>query len=206
MVLTSRVGHKASTGKTATWLGCLKNAHLPTHLAWKAYHFQLWPGIRYGITTLDTSIKEVDNLLHKLEFKMISCLGVNQRVKMEWRKLARKFGGIGLFNLAIKQFISWLKVLLQHYGADFTTSQKLQASLEATQLEIGCRGNPLNKIMTSWESWQHTDGPRWYWSAPLTTAAQSLWTSQKRQYFEKEITTWWTFFWKVARVATSSLA
>jgi hypothetical protein len=38
-----------------------------------------------------------------------------------------------------------MEVLLQHYGAGFTTSQKLQASLEAMQLEIGCSGNPLNE-------------------------------------------------------------
>ncbi len=52
---------------------------------------------------------------------------------------------IGFFNLSIKQYISWLKVLLQHYGASFMTSKKLQASLEAMQLEVGCRGDPLNK-------------------------------------------------------------
>ncbi len=38
-----------------------------------------------------------------------------------------------------------MEVLLQHYGAGCTTYKKLQASLEAMQLEIGCSGNPLNK-------------------------------------------------------------
>jgi hypothetical protein len=38
-----------------------------------------------------------------------------------------------------------LEVLLQHYGAGFTISRKLQASIEATQLEVGCKGNPLNE-------------------------------------------------------------
>jgi hypothetical protein len=33
-------------GKTSKWVGRLKNAHLPTYLAWKAYQFQLWPSIR----------------------------------------------------------------------------------------------------------------------------------------------------------------
>ncbi len=75
---------------------------------------------------------------------MLSALGVNQHVKTEWRKLAWEFGGIGLFNISIEQFISWMEVLLRHYGADFTTSRKLQASIKATQLEVGCRGNPLN--------------------------------------------------------------
>ncbi len=87
----------------------------------------------------------MDDILHKLEFEMLSALGVNQHVKTEWRKLAREFGGIGLLNISIKQFISWLEVLLKHYGVNFTTLQKLQALIEVTQLEMGCRGNPLNK-------------------------------------------------------------
>jgi hypothetical protein len=49
-------------------------------------------------------------------------------------KLAREFGEIGLFNLSIEQFIRWLKILLQHYGANFMTSRKLQTFLEAMQL------------------------------------------------------------------------
>jgi hypothetical protein len=132
-------------GKTSKWVGRLKNAHLPTYLAWKAYQFQLWPSIRYGIATLATPRIEIEDILHKLEFEMLSYPGINQHLKTEWRRLPREFGGIGLYNLSIEQFISWMEVLLQHYGAGFMTSQKLQASLEAMQLEIGYSGNPLNE-------------------------------------------------------------
>jgi hypothetical protein len=132
-------------GKTTKWVDRLKNSHLQVHLAWKAYHFQLWPGICYGLSKLATPLHDVKSILHKLEFEMLSPLGVNQHMKTEWRKLAWEFGGIGLFNISIAQFISWLEVLLQHYGAGFTTSRKLQASIEATQLEEGCKGNPLNE-------------------------------------------------------------
>ena len=38
-----------------------------------------------------------------------------------------------------------METLLQHYGAGFTISKKLEASLKAMQLEIGCTGNPLNE-------------------------------------------------------------
>jgi hypothetical protein len=132
-------------GKMSKWVGRLKNAHLPVHLAWKAYRHQLWPSIRYGIGTLATSRKDIKDLLHKLEFEMLSYLGVNQHVKTEWRRLPREFGGIGLYNLSVEQFIAWMETLLQHYGAGFTTSKKLEASLEAMQLEIGCMGNPLDE-------------------------------------------------------------
>ncbi len=78
--------------KTSKWVGKLKNAQLPTHLAWKAYRHQLWPSIRYGMGTFATSKNDIEDLLHKQEFKMLSYLGVNQHVKREWRKLPREFG------------------------------------------------------------------------------------------------------------------
>jgi hypothetical protein len=82
--------------KTLKWVGRLKNAHLPTHLAWKAYQFQLWPSIRYGIAMLATPRKEIEEILCKLKFEMLSYLGVNQHVKTEWRRLPREFGSINL--------------------------------------------------------------------------------------------------------------
>jgi hypothetical protein len=132
-------------GKTRTWVNCLRNANLPSHLAWKAYRFQLVPAIRYGISTLANRSKEIEDILHSLEFEMLSCLGVNRHIKTEWQRLAQEFGGIGLFNLSIEQFIGWVEMVLQHYGTGSTISKKMQASLEAVQLEIGCRENPRHE-------------------------------------------------------------
>jgi hypothetical protein len=87
--------------KTKIWVNCLQNANLPTHLAWKAYRFQLGPTIQYGVSTLANHRKEIEDILHSLEFKMLSFLGVNQHVKTKWRRLAWEFGGIGLFNHSI---------------------------------------------------------------------------------------------------------
>jgi hypothetical protein len=70
-------------GKTTKWVGRLKNSHLPLHLAWKACCFQLWPEIRYGLLTLATPLQDMENILHKLEFEMLSALGVIQHVKTE---------------------------------------------------------------------------------------------------------------------------
>ncbi len=132
-------------GKTRTWLNHLRNANLPIHLAWKAYRFQLGPAIRYGISTLANGSKEIEDILHSLEFKILSYLGVNQHVKTEWRRLAQEFGGVGLFNLSIEQFIALVEMVLQHYGTGSTISKKMRALLEAAQLEIGCCGNPLHE-------------------------------------------------------------
>jgi hypothetical protein len=81
--------------------------------------------IRYGISTLANHSKEIEDILHGLEFEMLSCLRVNQHIKTEWRRLAQEFGGIGLFNLSIEQFIGRVKMVLQHYGTRSTISKKM---------------------------------------------------------------------------------
>jgi hypothetical protein len=63
--------------KAEKWLQRLKNVHLPTHLARKAYHYQLWPGIGYGLTMLANNKEALDALLHNPEFEMLPFLGVN---------------------------------------------------------------------------------------------------------------------------------
>jgi hypothetical protein len=131
--------------KTRMWMERIKNSTLPTHLVWRAYRYQLWPGLRYGLGTLAMRNAATRSLLHTLEFEMLSSMGVNKHIKVEWRTIAKEFGGIRLFSLPVEQFICWLEIILQHYQAGRTVSSKLRATLEALQLELGCRGNPMNK-------------------------------------------------------------
>ncbi len=76
---------------------------------------------------------------------MLSSMGVNKHVKVEWRTIAREFRGIGLYSLSVEQFICWLEMILQHYQPGHTVSSKLRATLKALQLELGCRCNPLDE-------------------------------------------------------------
>ena len=85
----------------------------------------------------------VQHILDQLDYEALLLLGVSRSIKKEWRILPRVFGGIGLQNLVIEQFIGWVNMLLQHYGSSTTLGLKCKASLEALQLELGCRGNPL---------------------------------------------------------------
>ena len=50
--------------------------------------FKLGPATRCGISTLANCSKDIENILHNLEFKILPCLGVNQHVKTEWHKIA----------------------------------------------------------------------------------------------------------------------
>ncbi len=48
-------------GKTRTWVSCIRNSNLPTHLVWKSYRFQLGPAIRFGIATLANQSEDLEN-------------------------------------------------------------------------------------------------------------------------------------------------
>ena len=130
-------------GKTRTFLTRIKNGHLPTYLVWKAYRTCLIPGLKYGLSTLATPLSITVDTLRRYEFELLSYLGVNNRVRAEWRTIPRELGGVGLWNFTVEQCICWLEAILQHYGTGNTISKKMMASLEALQLEIGCSTNPL---------------------------------------------------------------
>ncbi len=128
-------------GKTSKWVGRLKNAHLPTHLAWKAYQYQLWPSIRYGIATLTTPRKEIEEI--SLSSKCFPTWeSTNTKNLMEeTTKGVWRCWPLQCVNRTIHQLDGGPTAILWHW---LSTSKKLQASLEAMQLELGFSGNPLN--------------------------------------------------------------
>ncbi len=132
-------------GCVRKWIAKMRNEHLPARLDWVACKFKLWPGIRYGLTTLPMLLEIATSILQQENFHLSSFLGVNQNVKREWRTLHHTFGGIGLYSLVVKHTITMINMIVQHYGAETTLARKFSALLKAMQLEIGCAGNPLNE-------------------------------------------------------------
>ena len=133
------------TGRLQKLTSKMTNRHLSARLGWIAYKFKLWPGIRYGLSTLAMPLRIAQTTLQKENFLILPFLGVNRNVKREWRTLHRAFGGIGLLDLAVEHTICMINIFVQHYGAGTTVAMKYGASLEALQLELGCLGNPLNE-------------------------------------------------------------
>ena len=48
-------------------------------------------------------------------------------------------------NKLIQQSFDYAASILQHYGTKLTVFAKIKASLQAVQLEVGCRGNPFDE-------------------------------------------------------------
>ena len=130
--------------KLTPWVQRTRNGHLPASLAWTSYKLKLWPGLRYGLATLGTSLEDLEGVLARQQFDILPLLGINRNIRRRWRTIPRAFGGAGLFDLTIEQTIGWVNMFLQHYGMDSSLAGKFRASLEALQLELGCAGCPLD--------------------------------------------------------------
>ncbi len=116
-------------GKVSTWVNRMMNGHLPNHMAWIAYKYQLWPGVRYGLGTMTNDLKAADNLLHKEDYRTLNIVGVARSITKGLRCLHTTFGGFGLFNLPVEQLICRVNMLMQHYHTSTNLSRKLDASL-----------------------------------------------------------------------------
>ena len=107
-------------GKMTTWITRTRNGHLAAKLAWISYKWKLWPGLRYGLATLETALDSLDSILGRQQFDVLPLLGVNRNIRRQWRTIPQSFGGVGLFNITIEQTIGWINMFLQHYGMDST--------------------------------------------------------------------------------------
>jgi len=79
-------------GRMSTFISRVTNAHLPAKFAWIAYRFKLWPGIRYGMSSLPTTMKTASGLFTKMNYKILPHLGVIRNIKTKWRTLPWTFG------------------------------------------------------------------------------------------------------------------
>lgn len=51
--------------RATDWLNTIKNGHLPSSHVLMSYYQQLWPGLRYGLSTLSNSLSAAENCLIK---------------------------------------------------------------------------------------------------------------------------------------------
>jgi hypothetical protein len=115
-------------GKLTTWITRMSNGLLPAHMAWIAYKLQLWPGLRYGLSTVTNNLEATEAIFNKANYDMMPILGVARTVKRELQKLHTTFGRFGLFHLPTEQQICRINMLLQHYHTSTALSKKLDSS------------------------------------------------------------------------------
>jgi hypothetical protein len=137
------LGHIKS--KATTWINRMISGHLPSHITWVAYRYQLWPGLRYGLGTMTNDIKPAARLLDNADYKTRNVLGIFRNVTKGLQKIHTTFGGFGLFDLSTEQLISRVNMFFQHYHVSTNLSKKLDTSLGYLQLQVSMPHNPFTE-------------------------------------------------------------
>ena len=73
---------------------------------------------------LATLLSITADLFSRVDFHMLSFLGVNRKIKKGWQNIPRAFGGVGLYSFPAEQFICWLNMLIQHFGSPWFWGKK----------------------------------------------------------------------------------
>lgn len=154
-ILTSPCrGHAAQLAslreRVDSWTKKHLDGHLPASLVWMSYVHQLGPGLQYGLGTLTNDLSSAEGCLASAEFTLLPLLGVNRHIKRGWRTLHQTFGGVGLIDLPIEQFICHINIFQQHYGSPSSIGHKLSVSLHWLQLQIGTADCPFTVDYNTW--------------------------------------------------------
>jgi hypothetical protein len=155
--------------KAKTWIKRMTNGHLTSHIVWVAYRHQLWPGLRYGLSTMTNDIEPAARLLNDANYKTLSVLGIFCNVAKGVQKIHTTFGSFRLFNLSTEQLISRVNMFFQHYHASTNLSKKLDVSPEYLQLRLACHTTPSPKIIPNGAALPPCHGSKCYGN-PFTTS------------------------------------
>jgi hypothetical protein len=147
-------GHAAQLAaireKSDGWAYRILNGHLPASHVLRSYCFQLRAQLLYALSTLTNNLSAAEQCLQSLEFRILPQLGANRHIKTGGQRLYQTFGGVGLIDLPIEQFICCTNIFMQHYGTPSSLGHKLSMSIPWLQLQLGCLESPFSLPYSRW--------------------------------------------------------
>jgi hypothetical protein len=130
------------------------------------YNAFYMPGLGYGTPATTLSKKECEEIQRPVVNAILPKMGIARTAPRAVVFGTAQYGGLGLTHLMALQGHKCLQYLLGRLRCGDATGRLIQMLLEYTQLECGCRGNPLAQeykyysallINTNWitEVWEH---------------------------------------------------
>ena len=98
--------------KGLDWVDCLRTKPISRADAWLSFYLQLFPGMSWGLVTVCMSPLKLDKKFQKVYEKALPFLGVNRKIKCEWRTLPEMYQGLGLPNFPLIALSSKISFLL----------------------------------------------------------------------------------------------
>jgi hypothetical protein len=116
-----------------------------------AYNSFYMPSLGYGVPATTLTKEECEDIQRLVVNAILPKMGTARSAPRKVVFGTKQYGGIGLTHLASLQDNIRLQYLLGHLRCGDTTGELMQMLLEYTQLECGCRGNPLQQDYKNYE-------------------------------------------------------
>jgi hypothetical protein len=98
------------------WVERLRGKPLSHSDAWLSFFFQLFPAICWGLVTVCMKPALLDKKFQKVYAKALPYLGVNCKIRREWRSLPEMYQGLALPNFPLIALSEKLLFLLDNWG------------------------------------------------------------------------------------------
>jgi hypothetical protein len=142
---------KVITDKAILYINAIRSSTMWRVESAVAYTSFYMPSLGYGVPVTTLKKEECEDIQRPVVNTILPKMGI---ARSEPRKVVfgtKQYGGLGLTQLAALQGNNRLQYLLGHLRCGDTTGELMKMLLEYTQLECGCRGNPLQQDYKNYE-------------------------------------------------------
>jgi hypothetical protein len=136
-----------STWSKKGWTGLIASAPKPVSRgsAWLSFYLQLFPGILWGLVTVYMLPIKLDKSFQRVYEKALLLLGVNCKIKKEWRTLPEMYQGLAPPNIPLVALLAKVPFLLGNWGFfGQAHSNALAMAYNNFLFEISLYSNPLD--------------------------------------------------------------
>jgi hypothetical protein len=131
--------------KGLDWVDCLRTKPLLSNDAWFSFYLQLFLAILWRPVTVCMPPPTLDKCFQKVYKKALPLLGVNCKIKREWRTLPQKYQGLVMPNVSLAALAEKVSFLLGNWGfAGQAQSNALAMAFDNFLIEVGLYGSPLD--------------------------------------------------------------
>ncbi len=126
------------------WVDAIRLKLVSRQDAWLSFHFQLLPGMSWGLVTICMPPKKFDTMVQRVYSKALPLVGVNSKIKRKWRTLPERYQGLGMPNMPLLSLQEKISFLQGNWGfLGQSHSDALAMAYENFLIEVGLYGSPL---------------------------------------------------------------
>ena len=132
--------------KAVLWADLIRSGHLPRHLVWESMNTTVLKSIQYSLPSTTLSHGQCWKIMSKLLQAALPGSGIVRTLPRDLVYGPLEFQGLAVPCLFTHQQVEHILRLLKFcHSEDHLTARLIRHSLEATKLEIGCKGPLLSR-------------------------------------------------------------